>query len=198
MTTIIRLISVKIECMFDLNLLYQLLYSLAYTASILAMKDIFRKISTKVSVLAGNALTFFVALGIVVVWAFTGKFFDYSDTWQLFINTGTTIVTFLMVFLIQNTQNRDGKAMQLKLDELIRATKARDAFVDLEDLTDEELAQLDVDFKDLHDKQATSPTMKKLHDTIRLEHERRKHGLLSASILTDGINEMLHHKSSKR
>lgn len=157
------------------------------------MKDLFRKISTKVSLVAGSAAAFLVAFCVVVVWALTGPAFDFSNTWQLIINTGTTIGTFLMVFLIQNTQNRDGKAMQLKLDELIRATKARNAFVDLEDLTDEELAQLDSDFKDLHAKQATSDTMKKLHKTILVEHERRKHGVISTAALND-----LLHKIDKR
>lgn len=138
------------------------------------MADIFRKASNKVSVLAGKAIVFLGAFVIVVVWASTGPFFDFSDTWQLVINTGTTIVTFLMVFLIQNTQNRDSKAMQLKLDELIRATKARNAFVNLEDLTDEELATLNVEFQDLRDKSGHTLVMKKLHESIELEHVRRK------------------------
>jgi low affinity Fe/Cu permease len=138
------------------------------------MTDIFRKISNKVSMLAGKAVVFLGAFLVVVVWASTGPFFGFSDTWQLVINTGTTIVTFLMVFLIQNTQNRDSKAMQLKLDELIRATRARNAFVNLEDLTDEELAQLNIEFKDLHDKSGRSLVMKKLHESIELEHVRRK------------------------
>jgi low affinity Fe/Cu permease len=90
------------------------------------------------------------------------------------INTGTTIVTFLMVFLIQNTQNRDGKAMQLKLDELIRAGRGRNSFVDLEDLTDEELAQLDTEFRTMHEQQASSTTMRKLHTKIAAEHKRRQ------------------------
>lgn len=149
------------------------------------MKNSFRKIATRISVLAGSAYVFLLAGVVVVVWALTGPIYGFSDTWQLIINTGTTIVTFLMVFLIQNTQNRDGKAMQLKLDELIRATTARDAFVDLEDLTDEELAQLDSDFRDLHDKAATSPVMIKLHKTIQLEHERRKHGFVSMETIND-------------
>ena len=138
------------------------------------MTDIFRKISNKVSQLAGKAIVFLLAVFVVVVWVSTGPVFGFSDTWQLVINTGTTIVTFLMVFLIQNTQNRDSKAMQLKLDELIRATRARNAFVNLEDLTDEELVQLNVEFKDLHDKSGRSLVMKKLHESIELEHARRK------------------------
>lgn len=139
------------------------------------MKNVFRKISTKVSNMAGSAYTFVIAFMLIIVWGSSGPFFSFSDTWQLIINTGTTIVTFLMVFLIQNTQNRDGKAMQLKLDELIRVTtKARGEFVSLERLTDEELAELDKEFDALHEKAATSPTMKKLEETIEEEHRRRK------------------------
>jgi low affinity Fe/Cu permease len=96
---------------------------------------------------AGQPATFVTALAIVVVWALTGPAFNYSDSWQLVINTGTTIVTFLMVFLIQNTQNRDAVAMHLKLDELIRALKgARDQLIDIEDMTEDELERLRVRF----------------------------------------------------
>jgi low affinity Fe/Cu permease len=91
----------------------------------------------------GRASTFAVALLVVAVWAVTGPVFNYSDTWQLVINTGTTIITFLMVFLIQNTQNRDSTALHLKLDELIRVSEsARNKLLDLEDLTEEELEHL--------------------------------------------------------
>jgi low affinity Fe/Cu permease len=141
-------------------------------------------------VAAGSANAFLLALVIIVVWASTGAFFNFSDTWQLVINTGTTIVTFLMVFLIQNTQNRDGKAMQLKLDELIRSTKARDAFIDLEELDDEELSELDKEFQAIHLKQEHSVVMKKLHTSIKAEHARRSKGMLSAS----SINSFLHKK----
>mgnify|MGYP006274346583 CR=1 FL=1 len=139
------------------------------------MKDIFRKVSTKISNAVGTAGSFFFALMIVVVWALTGSLFNYSDTWQLVINTGTTIVTFLMVFLIQNTQNRDSKALHLKLDELIRSSGARNKFVDLEDLTDSELELIDEQFKKLHDRenQPTNPAMHKLHEKIVDEKERR-------------------------
>ncbi len=99
---------------------------------------------------AGKGSTFTAALTLVVVWAATGPVFGYSQTWQLVINTGTTIVTFLMVFLVQNTQNRDTTALQLKLDELIRATKdARPALLDLESLPQEELAKLQTGYQDL-------------------------------------------------
>lgn len=127
------------------------------------MKKIFRQFATRTSQLSGTAQVFVVALIIVIAWAVTGPLFDFSNTWQLFINTLTTITTFLMVFLIQNTQNRDSKAIQLKLDELILATRGRDALVDLEDMTDEELEELDREFREIHEKQATSQTMKKLH-----------------------------------
>lgn len=137
------------------------------------MQEVFRKVAAKTSNFTGSALAFLIAVSVVVVWAITGPLFNYSSNWQLVINTGTTIVTFLMVFLIQNTQNRDSKAMHLKLDELIRSTTARDAFVDLEDLADDELAALDAEFKVLHEKQITSAVMKKLHTQIEAEHKRR-------------------------
>jgi low affinity Fe/Cu permease len=92
---------------------------------------------------SGHLTTFGIALLVILVWAFTGPIFHFSDTWQLIINTGTTIITFLMVFLIQNTQNRDSVAMQLKLDELLRAVQgAHTALANLEDLTEEELDRL--------------------------------------------------------
>src|SRR5690349_6503633 len=105
------------------------------------MNEMFRKFSQKTSAMVGSPWAFMIAVAVIVVWAVTGPLFHFSDTWQLVINTGTTIVTFLMVFLIQNTQNRDAKAIHLKLDELIRAVKdARNNLVDLEDMSDEELA----------------------------------------------------------
>jgi len=91
---------------------------------------------------AGRPLAFMTALGVVLVWAATGPVFHYSDTWQLVINTGTTIITFLMVFLIQNSQNRDGAAIQVKLDELIRVSAAKNFFVGIEHLSDEEIDRL--------------------------------------------------------
>ena len=118
------------------------------------MKDFFHKFATKTSAAVGSPWAFIGAMLLIVVWGTTGPFFHYSDTWQLVINTGTTIITFLMVFLIQNTQNRDAKAIHLKLDELIRGVKgARTGLVDLEDLTDEELERLQGEFKRLREEQ---------------------------------------------
>jgi len=114
------------------------------------MKGFFTSFAHWTAQQSGRAHTFALAFGIVVVWAVTGPIFDYSDTWQLVINTGTTIVTFLMVFLIQNTQNRDTAAIQLKLDELIRVSKgARNKLLNLEDLTEDQLAQVKRAFLDL-------------------------------------------------
>jgi low affinity Fe/Cu permease len=91
---------------------------------------------------AGRPATFIIACAVIILWAVTGPIFGFSDTWQLIINTGTTVVTFLMVFVIQNTQNRDGAALQAKLDELIRASAAHNAYIGIEHLTEEELGEL--------------------------------------------------------
>ena len=112
------------------------------------VSDAFRVFAHRSSVLLGSAWAFGGAVLVIIVWLLTGPTFHFSDTWQLIINTATTVITFLMVFLIQNTQNRDAKAMHLKLDELIRAIKdARDELVDLEDLSDEELKKLEEQFR---------------------------------------------------
>ncbi|HYE15464.1 MAG TPA: low affinity iron permease family protein [Pyrinomonadaceae bacterium] len=101
----------------------------------------------------GRPATFAVAVGIIAVWALTGPLFDFSDTWQLIINTGTTIVTFLMVFLIQSTQNRDTEALQIKLDELIRISrKADNALLDLEELDEEQLDRIRGVYEELAEK----------------------------------------------
>lgn len=138
------------------------------------MKKVFRAFSTKVSNWAGSPFIFILAFLTIITWAISGPAFNYSDTWQLVINTGTTIVTFLMVFLIQNTQNRDSHAMQLKLDELIRSHKAaRDSFVSLEDISDDELLEIAVEFKKLHADSTPRPSLRKLHDKIEAEQAKR-------------------------
>lgn len=103
------------------------------------MKRTFSDLATSVDQLSGRPLTFVVALMLIAAWALTGPLFHFSDTWQLIINTSTTIITFLMVFVIQNTQNRDGAAIQAKLDELIRVTAARNTLIGIETLTQEEI-----------------------------------------------------------
>lgn len=115
--------------------------------------DAFHKVSQSVSNKLGSPYAFLTAVLLVVAWASTGPIFGFSDTWQLVINTSTTIVTFLMVFAIQNTQNRDSKAMQLKLNELIKSSRsAHNEFVDIEDLNDSELESLHGQFKEMHEK----------------------------------------------
>jgi len=117
------------------------------------VSDAFRVFARRTSNVLGSAWAFVLALAVIVIWGVTGPTFHYSDTWQLIINTGTTIVTFLMVFLIQNTQNRDAKAVHLKLDEIIRALKgARNELVDLEKLSDEDLAALEKQFERVRQK----------------------------------------------
>ena len=117
------------------------------------MNETFRKFANKTSEAMGTPWAFLAAVLLILVWAVTGPLFGFSDVWQLVINTGTTIITFLMVFLIQNTQNRDAKAMHLKLDEIIRALKkARNEMVDLEDLSDEELDKVETQFRRLRRK----------------------------------------------
>jgi len=106
------------------------------------MRRLFADLATAVAYQSGRPATFLIAAIIILFWAITGPIFHYSDTWQLIINTGTTIVTFLMVFVIQNTQNRDGAAIQAKLDELIRVSAARNALIGIETLTQEEIAEI--------------------------------------------------------
>jgi len=117
------------------------------------VSDAFRVFARRSAAMLGSAWAFSGAVLVVLVWILTGPTFHFSDTWQLIINTATTIITFLMVFLIQNTQNRDAKAVHLKLDEMIRALEgARNQLVDLEDLSDEELKKLEEQFQRLRQK----------------------------------------------
>ena len=120
----------------------------------------FAEAAKQASNLAGSSLAFAAACGAVLLWAISGPIFGFSDTWQLVINTGTTVVTFLMVFLLQSTQNRDARALHLKLDELLRSQgAARNRLIDLENCTDEEMAQIERQFH-----------------AIRTRDERRKNG----------------------
>jgi low affinity Fe/Cu permease len=128
------------------------------------MHETFRRIAARVSEYVGSPWTFLASVLLILLWALSGPFFRFSDTWQLVINTSTTIVTFLMVFLIQNTQNRDAKAIHLKLDELIKATKgARNQMIDLDRLTDEQLRALEQEYKRICDADSEKSTKGAAH-----------------------------------
>ena len=119
------------------------------------MRNIFRQLAERTAHAVGSPWAFLLALLTIVIWAVTGPYFGYSDTWQLFINTGTTIITFLMVFLIQNTQNRETRIVALKLDELLRGVEgARTGLVQLDHMTDEELETVQQEFTRMRDKYA--------------------------------------------
>jgi low affinity Fe/Cu permease len=122
----------------------------------MSVRSAFSRFAKNVATAIGTPYAFAIALGVVVVWALLGPVFGFSEVWQLLINTGTTIVTFLVVFLIQTSQNRDAKAVHLKLDELIHViSEARNKLIDCEDLTDEELDRLDREFKQLRARSRT-------------------------------------------
>ena len=132
------------------------------------VSDAFRIFAHRSSTMLGSAFAFTAAVLVILLWLLTGPMFHFSDTWQLIINTATTIITFLMVFLIQNTQNRDAKAVHLKLDEMIRALKgARDQLVDLEDLSDEELKNLEEQFQRLRKKAEHDGTRSRKADSAK-------------------------------
>lgn len=119
------------------------------------MRDLFRHMAERTAHAVGSPWAFLLALTTIALWGVTGLYFNYSDTWQLFINTGTTIVTFLMVFLIQNTQNRETRIVALKLDELLRGVEgARTGLVQLDHMSDEELEAVQQEFTRLRDKYA--------------------------------------------
>ncbi|HVX14120.1 MAG TPA: low affinity iron permease family protein [Pirellulales bacterium] len=122
------------------------------------MNDVFRRLAKSTAMIVGMPWTFVTAMAVIAVWAALGPIFHYSDTWQLVINTGTSIMTFLMVFLIQNTQNRDATAIHLKLDELLRAVAdARNGMIELENMSDEQLATLREEFQRLCSERAVKP-----------------------------------------
>jgi low affinity Fe/Cu permease len=121
------------------------------------MREAFSRFARWAADVTGSAAAFTIAVAVVLVWAVTGPLFGFSDAWQLVINTGTTVVTFWMVFLIQSAQNRDAKAVQLKLDELLKAIKgARTSLVDLESLSDEELDRLQAEFQRIRSRAESS------------------------------------------
>ncbi len=142
------------------------------------MNDLFRKAAEKTAHAVGSPWAFVVAVLIILVWAALGPIFHYSDTWQLVINTGTTIITFLIVFLIQNTQNRESRIMRLKLDELLRGVEgARTGFVSLDHMTDAELDEVHQEFERLKEKYAplVEDDLAAIHQE-RQSRRARKHG----------------------
>jgi low affinity Fe/Cu permease len=136
------------------------------------MSEMFRKFAHKVSEATGSAWAFLAAVALILVWALTGPIFHFSQVWQLVINTGTTIITFLMVFLIQNTQNRDSQAIHLKLDELLHAVAgARNGMVDLEDMSDADLKRLQKDFVRLREE--ADDVVELAEDTVKDRQQAR-------------------------
>ena len=143
------------------------------------MHELFSRFARRVALATGHPITFVFAVLLVVVWACWGPFLDYSENWQLIINTGTTIMTFLMVFLLQQTQNHDSRALQLKVDELLRAMKgARNDLIDLEELSEEELARYHKEFHELHQRYAKTsapgPTAPATASTAHVPHRTRR------------------------
>lgn len=139
------------------------------------MEKLFTKIANWVAHITGLPLTFTVCCLIIVVWAVSGPLFGFSDTWQLVINTGTTVITFLMVFLIQNTQNRDGAAIQAKLDELIRVGKGHNHFIGIEHLTESEVEEIRAKCERAakrHDQQIAATAAKK---AVAQKRAQKKH-----------------------
>jgi len=138
------------------------------------MTDHFRVLAERAAHAVGTYWAFMLALLVVAMWAATGPIFNYSDTWQLIINTGTTIVTFLMVFLIQNTQNRETRIVTLKLDELLRGVEgARTGFIKLDNMSDEELEAVQVEFARLREKYALLVDDDLAHVERELSHRRK-------------------------
>lgn len=139
--------------------------------------NFFERVSNKITCWTGSSAAFLIAFGVVLFWAVSGPLFHFSDTWQLVINTGTTIITFLMVFLIQKSQNKDGKAIQLKLNELIAASRhASNRMVDIEELTEEELDVLHRYYQMLSDKAEEDDDIHKSHSIDAAEDlQEKKH-----------------------
>ncbi|HEX8912366.1 MAG TPA: low affinity iron permease family protein [Humisphaera sp.] len=142
------------------------------------MNERFRKFAAAIAAWCGSPACFIIAVMLIVAWAFSRPLFQSFDTWQLVINTATTIVTFLMVFLIQNTQNREAKSIHLKLDELIKATKgARNKMIDLDRLTDVQLKTLEEEYKRICDRDEVSPARAAVREELKeREIERKQNG----------------------
>lgn len=164
------------------------------------MKNSFHQISTNVSRWAGSTWAFGLAILGVLVWLVSGPYFHFSNTWLIAVTAITDVVIFIMVFSIQNTQNRDSKAIQLKLNELISADKkARDAFIGLESLTDNELSQLDDEFKKLLAKMDEPPAgINRLHKSIRQEKAKRPSFYEQAEHLVDSLLSPLNNKNQDK
>ena len=138
-------------------------------------ESLFEKASTKITAWAGSSYAFGTAFFVVIIWGLTGPLFKFSDTWQLVINTGTTVITFLMVFLIQKTQNKDSKAIQLKLNELIAAnSEASNRMVDIEDLSEEELDLLHKFYMELSEKAKAERDIHESHSIDKAQHLARR------------------------
>src|SRR5690606_7591850 len=147
------------------------------------MEDKFRHLSERIAQWAGTPWTFSIAIGLVLLWAVSGPLFGYSDTWQLVINTGTTIITFLMVFLIQNTQNRDAIAVQLKLDELLRVVKgARTGMINIDQLSNAELQELRRHLEEIGREEGCDVESIEAKVTSRTRSRREKPGTSSEAV----------------
>jgi len=145
----------------------------AHTADADSGLDAFHRIAFAAAQGVGSPRAFLCAVMIILLWAATGPLFDFGDTWQLVINTGTTIITFLMVFLIQSSQNRDARALHLKLNELIRTSRARNAFADLENASEQELDAFHEEFRKLH-KSGLDPTEAAERASRQARHKHRR------------------------
>jgi len=150
------------------------------------VNELFKRFALAVSKAMGSPWAFVAAVSIIIVWASVGSFFQYSDTWQLVINTSTTIITFLMVFLIQNTQNRDARVSSLKLDEIIRVTQgARNSIIELQALSDEELDALELEFSTIRDEHSHLHQSLSAVERILKAHQQRMGGGTKVEHLTN-------------
>ncbi len=159
------------------------------------MKKLFNNLSIRIAHLAGSPLAFVVAFLGVLIWLVSGPYYKFSTNWLLVISTISDVIIFLMVFSIQNTQNRDSKAIQLKLNELISADqKARDSFIGLESLTDEELAELDLEFQRLIERLDEKSPVHKIHSSIKREKAKRPTFYQQAENLMDHLIKSVESK----